>query len=293
MVDEDGLDVMDAAEASESVHERSGPGEGISGKSAPFLPPHLRTRRAAALRECLETQAELQQDAVILPMTGRQYTIHIPTDASRDRMFEEAQKDPDKTMPFWSRIWPSGVGLADAVLRRSDQVAGLRVLELGCGLGTTATAALEAGARLVVADYSTLPIAFCRYNALYNTGRAPSSIQFNWRHPSSHAMARAESGGGFPLILAADLLYESRDIEPLLAIVERLLAPDGMLWLAEPGRRTAQRFLNTAAELGWQGVSEEFRGPWPDASDTTVHIHFLRRPTHADYLATSLGGWRA
>ena len=76
------------------------------------------------------------------------------------------------------------------------------------------------------------------------------------------------------------------------SVVERILAPDGMLWLAEPGRKTAQRFLNTAAALGWQGVSRTMNGPWPDGTTDTVNVHFLRRPTYVDQLTANLGGWR-
>jgi predicted nicotinamide N-methyase len=249
-------------------------------------------RRLQVLADYLAAEAELETQSIHLPASGRELEIRKPTEAARERMFEAARLDPDKQMPYWARIWPSGVALADLALERRAEFAGQRVLELGCGLGTTASALLEAGAILTVSDYSPLPLAFCRYNALYNTGRAPRTLRFNWRSPNEGAVARAASGGGYPLILAADVLYEGRDVEPLLAIVERILAPDGMLWLAEPGRKTAQRFLNTAAALGWHGDTRKVAGPWPDGSNDTISLHFLRRPTDVDQLSTNLGGWR-
>jgi predicted nicotinamide N-methyase len=265
--------------------------------TAPTTPrhaPRATGRRIDALRDWLDSQVELNVEHVRLPRSGRAYDIFVPTEASRERLFAEARRDPDKQMPFWSRIWASGVALGDAALARPEQLAGKRVLELGCGLGVTATAAIEAGAELTCADYTTLPLTFCRYNALHNAGDAPRSLRINWRTPTLVAwtQATATAGKGWPVILAADVLYESRDIGPLLALVDQLLAPDGILWLAEPGRRTAQRFLNVAAAAGWQGESEYHTGPWPDASDTRVGIHFLRRPSYVDRLAASLGGWR-
>jgi predicted nicotinamide N-methyase len=254
--------------------------------------PVAETRRARALEEYIAAEAEVEVQKVTFPITGRTLDIRKPTEASRDQMFEAARKDPDKQMPYWARIWPSGVALGDVALERQDELAGQRVLELGCGLGTTATALIEAGAILTVSDYAALPLAFCRYNALRNTGEAPRTLRFNWRTPDANALLRASAGGGYPLILGADLLYEGRDVEPLLKIVEQILAPDGMLWLAEPGRKTAQRFLNTAASLGWQGVSRSMTGPWPDGSTDTVSVHFLRRPTYVDVMTANLGGWR-
>jgi hypothetical protein len=78
----------------------------------------------------------------------------------------------------------------------------------------------------------------------------------------------------------------------LLQLIDRVLTPDGALWLAEPGRATAQRFLYRLAEDGWQGVCEVVAVPGADGSVDHVHVHVLRRPTACDWLRTSLGGWR-
>jgi predicted nicotinamide N-methyase len=152
------------------------------------------------------------------------------------------------------------------------------VLELGCGLGVTATAALSAGADLYVADYSPLSLAFCRLNALRNTGFAPHPLEFNWREPLAEVLARLGPLPSFPLILAADILYEDRDIAPVCALIDRLLAPNGQLWLAEPGRKTARAFLNTLAAAGWRGRTERVTGPWPGDQKAQVRLHFLQRP---------------
>jgi hypothetical protein len=89
-------------------------------------------------------------------------------------------------------------------------------------------------------------------------------------------LAEADALRGYPLILAADVLYEQRDIAPLLALVARLLAPDGELWLAEPGRETARRFLAEATAAGWREQVEYAAGPWPEGN-VRVGLHFLRR----------------
>jgi hypothetical protein len=146
----------------------------------------------------------------------------------------------------------------------------------------------------MTADYSALPLAICRLNTLANTGRAPRATSFNWRYPPevARAMAQPDFHGGFPLILAADVLYEGRDAIPLLHVIERLLTRDGELWLAEPVRRTAQRFLDAAAELGWDIASRQVSAAWPDATDGPVNLHFLKRSREPDAVAGDLGGWR-
>jgi predicted nicotinamide N-methyase len=165
---------------------------------------------------------------------------------------------------------------------------------LGAGLGVTASAVLEQGGRLVTADYSALPLGYCRLNTLVNTDRAPHATCFNWRHDAevTGALAQPEFQGGFPLIIAGDVLYEGRDAEPLLNVIERMLVDDGSLWLAEPVRRTAQRFLDSAAELGWQIDSKQVTADWPDATNGPVNLHFLGRSRQAETMTTDLGGWR-
>ena len=48
-------------------------------------------------------------------------------------------------LPYWALLWPSGMALAEAILAAPSLIAGKRTLELGCGLGVTASAALKPG----------------------------------------------------------------------------------------------------------------------------------------------------
>jgi predicted nicotinamide N-methyase len=235
-----------------------------------------RERRLTRLRARLDERLALKEVPVTIPRAGRTYTILTPAD--HDRLLDEAEADPEQHLPYWAEIWPSGIALADVALARAAELAGRPVLELGSGLGITATAAIEAGAELLAADYSAVSLSLCRYNTLRNAGSEPRTIEINWRDPAQELLDRADAIRGYPIILAADVLYETRDIAPLLAITARLLARDGMLWLAEPGREAARRFLAAADELGWQRASEEHDGPWVDSTSVRVGLHFLRRP---------------
>lgn len=211
-----------------------------------------------------------------LPRAQRTLDLLLPADL--DPLIDAVEHDPEQNLPYWAELWPSGIALADAVLAAPKLVRGRRVLELGCGLGVTACAALYAGAELTVADYAPEALAFCRYHALLNTGREPAALRINWRAPSAELLAAA--GAGFDALLAADVLYESRDVQPLLNLLERLLAPGGLLWLAEPGRAVARRFVELSRARGWEGPCETHPGPWPDPRDDeiTVSVYRLRRP---------------
>ncbi len=230
----------------------------------------------AALRDDLTTLGPLIEETVPLPRSGRTLTITRPTDM--DDLLDRIAKDPEQNLPYWAELWPSGIAVADAILEEPELVCGQAVLELGCGAGTTAAAAILAGARLTVTDYAPEALTLCRYNALANAGAEPdAAIQLNWRRPDADFLRLA--GRGYPVVLIADGLYETRDIDPLLALAERLVAPGGLLWLAEPGRPVAARFLETARSEGWNGPSGKHTGPWPDVADegVVVGLHRLRR----------------
>ncbi|HUR16436.1 MAG TPA: hypothetical protein VMZ33_04080, partial [Candidatus Limnocylindrales bacterium] len=246
------------------------------------------------LARWINRTVDLQRLTAVLPISKREYTVFRPDDVSRESLFEAGRADPDKQMPYWAKVWPSGVALADVVVERREEITGRQILELGAGLGVTASAVLEYGGDLVTADYSALPLAHCRLTTLVNTGRAPEATCFNWRHDAEirAVMALPRFSNGFPLIIGGDLLYEGRDAEPLLNVIERMLTPDGQLWLAEPVRRTAQRFLDSAVEHGWDIESRQVKAHWPDATDGPVNLHFLRRSREPDRIATDLGGWR-
>jgi len=232
--------------------------------------------RRDELLASLVSVGPLRFERVILPWVGERLDIIRPSEL--DRLLDAAERDPEQNLPYWAELWPSGIALAGLVVREADLLRGMRILEIGCGLGITAIAALLAGANLLVSDYAPEALALCALNCLDQTGRAPEAIQANWREPDS-AIARS---GAFPLVLAADVLYEARDIEPLHELTTHVVAPGGALWLAEPGRAPAARFIDALKERGWTGPSERCAGPWPDPEDNckgvVVEIHRLRRP---------------
>lgn len=221
----------------------------------------------------------LRERRIVLPRTGQGFRLLQPVDF--DRLLEFAANDPEEHLPYWAELWPSGIALADAILLDPGTVRGTTVVELGCGLGLTAAAALRAGAQLVATDYSEAALLLTRWNCRLNVGREPVVLQLNWRRPSPDFFA-ALGSTGVPVVLAADVLYERRDLEPLLVLIERILAPGGLLWLAEPGRQTAADFVEQLRTAGWHDEQDTWTGPWPDASDSpvVVTVHRLRRPSH-------------
>jgi predicted nicotinamide N-methyase len=138
----------------------------------------------------------------------------------------------DEFLPYWAELWPAATALAEAL----PDVHGLRVVELGCGLGVTALVAAARGADVVATDWAEDAIELLRRNAERNGLGLRAEVR-DWREPWAER---------FDLAVAADVLYERRNVEPMLARF-RELAPVALVGLA--GRPYEQEFLRRAAPV--------------------------------------------
>lgn len=180
-------------------------------------------------------------------------------------------------LPYWALLWPSGMALAEALLAEPEIASGKRTLELGCGLGVTAAVALQLGARLTVSDLFDDALLFAEYNTRRCAGHAPSALLLNWRTPEGRE--RLLSAAPFDLLLAADVLYEPEDIDPLLALAPALLRRGAPFWLAEPGRKASRAFVEAALLRGWRDQPSVVERTWPPDGDVTrVTIHRFSLP---------------
>jgi len=130
-------------------------------------------------------------------------------------------------MPYWAELWPAGLALAHAL---PESLSGVTVVELGCGLGVPSLVSAARGAQDTAVDWAWEAVELLRQHAARN-GLVLSPEVADWR----------SFAGAYDVALAADVLYEERNVEPLLELLPRV-APE--VWLAEPGRPHAAAFLD-------------------------------------------------
>jgi predicted nicotinamide N-methyase len=198
-------------------------------------------------------------ETVELP--GGPVEIARPPDA--EALLVEEAFEREHLLPYWAEPWPSGVALADELSRRS--LAGVRVLELGCGLGLASVAAARSGAAVLATDWSPEALRFTAANAARN-GVAVEIAGLDWRRPSGAALRRAPWG----LVVAADVLYERRNVADLLRVLPFLVDSLGQVLVADPGRAFADAFVDVAVR-DWRHRSSR------SAREPAVRLHSLRR----------------
>jgi len=160
--------------------------------------------------------------------------INALVDALTPDEFEE-----DDRLPYWATLWPSAKALASALHVRPPVGP---MLELGAGLGLVSVAAAAAGVDVLATDFEPDALAFIKRNAELNQVEV-ATRQWDWRD-TEHPDPR-------PAVVAADVLYEERNVEPFMNALERTLAPGGTAIVADPGRPHVSDFGSALMSRGF------------------------------------------
>ena len=143
-----------------------------------------------------------------------------------------------RPVPHWAMPWPSGRALAETVTSLS---AGVRVLELGCGLGLPSIAAARAGADVLATDGASDAVVFAAHSLALNEVGGEAAL-VDWEAQGDALAAR----GPWDLVLAADVFYLQANVRLGLRLLPELVAPGGEIWLADPRRAGTRDFLAAA-----------------------------------------------
>lgn len=144
--------------------------------------------------------------------------------------------------PVWMITWPSAFGLAEYLLL-NENVAGMRVLELGCGTAAPGIALDMAGAQVTCTDYDPLALQMARYNAKLNRCKLLETLKFDWYKPDLE--------GNFNLVVGSEVVYFEKSFEPLLSVLKRYTAPKGRVILSDQLRPQMAVFLEMCAKEGF------------------------------------------
>jgi ubiquinone/menaquinone biosynthesis C-methylase UbiE len=129
------------------------------------------------------------------------------------------------------------------IWRMAGPLAGLRVLDVGCGDGAYAVIAAQSGARVAGVDTSPRMIEAAQRRA------AGQDVQIALRVADADALPFAD--GSFDMVLAVTVLCFLADATTAVREMARVLAPGGRLVIGELGRWSAWAALRRLR--GWAG----------------------------------------
>jgi predicted nicotinamide N-methyase len=169
--------------------------------------------------------------------------------------------------PVWMITWPAAFSLAEYLVL-NEEVAGRRVLELGCGTAAPGIALERIGASVVCTDYDPLALSMAGHNAGMNGCRALETHLLDWYDP--------DLTGDFDLVVGSEIVYFERSFSPLLSVLKRYTEPGGRIILADQGRPQMKPFLEMCGQAGFRYEERVQTVHLPDVSQQT-RITILRR----------------
>jgi SAM-dependent methyltransferase len=146
--------------------------------------------------------------------------------------------------PLFGLLWPSGA-----------QLAGLRVLEVGCGLALASLACHRLGIDITASDRHPLTQEFLLANLALN-GLGPLRYRHGDWSGAPDATPRRRVAGHYDLIIGSDLLYERDAGASLARFIGRHVAAAGEVRIVDPDRGNRAAFNRQMAEQGFQGSEQ-------------------------------------
>lgn len=144
--------------------------------------------------------------------------------------------------PLFGIVWASGRILAE--LMCTQEFAGKRILEVGCGIGLASLVLNNRHADITATDYHPEAGNYLRQNVLLNKGCDIPFTRTGW--------ADADCGlGRFDLLIGSDLLYEREHVALLAGFIDRHAARQCEVIVVDPGRGHHAPFSKQMTLLGY------------------------------------------
>jgi predicted nicotinamide N-methyase len=180
------------------------------------------------------------------------YVFDLIHPRSADELIDETEFNRDERLPYWAEFWPSAFVLANHIAGLDGN--GRPLLELGCGAGLAAIAALAAGFRVTAVDYYSEALEFVRLNALRNHLPEPTVRTVDWRTYPDDLI-------DFDAVVAADVLYESDYCRLVAGAIKKSLRTGGRGIVTDPQRVKAEPFPDQCRQAGLSIAAPKVFGP--------------------------------
>jgi predicted nicotinamide N-methyase len=124
--------------------------------------------------------------------------------------------------------------------------------------------------QVIFSDYDATALHFAAENARDNGFENFQLLQMDWRFPPPDLKV--------PLLLASDLIYEIRNVAPLIGLVKKVLAPGGECLLTDQDRVPMNHFRETLQSEGLKFTMQMVRAGEPGGRRVKGTLYRIRLP---------------
>ena len=195
-------------------------------------------------------------------------------------LIDNQQFDPDDneaialgissaTWALFGVVCPASRVLAAEVF--NTNLAGKRVLEIGCGIGLASIVLHKMGVDITASDYHPQAKQFLDRN-VHENGLSPikyQAVNFETENPLL---------GKFDFIIASDVLYQPQHAENLSRLIARHSSDDVEVIVVDPGRENRANFTHKMIALGYSHHFERFNQQLTDNLRCKGRILYYQRP---------------
>ena len=139
-------------------------------------------------------------------------------------------------------VWQSSEVLSHYLF--DYDIAGKRILEVGCGIGLASLILNYRHANITATDYHPEAEQFLLENVLLNKGKTIPFVRTGWGDGGSGL-------GKFDLIIGSDLLYEGDHVDLLSGFINQHAKLHCEVIIVDPGRSYHARFSKKMKTLGY------------------------------------------
>ena len=126
------------------------------------------------------------------------------------------------------------------------------------------------GLRVTFSDYDATAIRFASANALLNGFSNFDALQMDWRYPPEGLKPQ--------VILASDLIYEMRNVAPLVGLIKKVLPARGVCLLTDQDRVPSHVLRETLAGEGLQFTTQMLRAGEPGGRRLKGTLYRILQP---------------
>ncbi len=173
------------------------------------------------------------------------WTFHRPGDPDEIvNQITDEEFEKDQFLPYWAEHWPASEVLFSYCADNLKTTFG-SVCELGCGLGVVSALLASRGYPVLATDISPQACIYAAIN-MQKYASLGAVVCGDWRYSAFRQH--------FDCIIASDILYEKRWVEPVLTFLKNHLSEKGTALIVDPMRDSWELFKNRTPDYGFETI---------------------------------------